>query len=158
MILALFASQLTAQEQTKPQEQAQTSDSLWKKEAVANANFSNTVYRNWAAGGEDAITWSIKLNGKVERDPDRTNWKTSGKLEYGQTKLGDSDFRKSMDKIFFETVYMYKLTNLLNPYVAATVESQFTRGYQYDTTSKTLVSNFWDPGYLTQSVGMGFTP
>ncbi|MFC1584484.1 DUF3078 domain-containing protein [Fibrobacterota bacterium] len=134
------------------------SDSIWQKEAVANLNYSNSWYDNWAAGGEDAATWNIKLNGKIERDVLKTNWKTSGKLGYGQTKLGSGNFRKSLDEMFLETIYSYKLTKLLNPYTAASAETQFTRGYQYDDSSRNLVSDFWNPGYLTQSAGMGIKP
>jgi hypothetical protein len=136
-----------------------TKDSLWRKEAVANINFSNTVYDNWAAGGENSITWNTKLQGKLERDGEATNWKTSGKAGYGQTKQGDKSFRKSLDEFFIETIYAYKLTKFLNPYASATAQSQFTMGFRYNETGpRDTLSNFWDPGYLTQSLGMGYKP
>lgn len=132
--------------------------SEWKKEAVTSFNISNTYLDNWTEGGEDAITWNIKGNGKLEQDLVKHNWTQQGKVGFGQTKLGSSTFRKSLDEIFFESLYRYKLTTLLNPYSAATLQTQWTSGYQYTDTSRTRVSDFWDPGYLTQSVGMGLSP
>ena len=102
---------------------AKNADSLWKKEAVGGFNLTNAYYDNWAAGGENAVSWNLKLNGKIERDDDKTNWKNSGKAEFGNTKISDTPFRKSMDEMFFETVLSYKLTDLFNPYLAATAQS-----------------------------------
>jgi len=130
----------------------------WKKEVVSSINLNLTTLNNWAEGGEGALTWNLKASGKFELDTTKYNWTNQGKIGYGQTKLGDDDFRKSLDEIFFETLYRYKLTSLLNPYGSATLQSQWTKGYKYTDTSKTPQSSFWDPGYLTQSVGMGLNP
>jgi hypothetical protein len=47
----------------------------------------------------------------------------------------------------------------INPYVAATFRSQFAKGYVYDDTGHgTATSKFFDPAYLTQSVGMAYKP
>ena len=36
--------------------------------------------------------------------------------------------------------------------------TQFTDGYAYTDSSKVVVSSFLDPGYFTQSVGLGYKP
>ena len=132
----------------------------WTNEAIGSLNFSNSRYDNWAAGGEDAMTWSLKLNGSAERDYEHFNWKSTGKLEYGKSKVSGASFRKSADEIFLETVFSYKWTEVLNPYTAASFQSQFTSSYEYDdeNDTKTEISKFWNPAYLTQSAGLGYKP
>jgi hypothetical protein len=92
-------------------------------------------------------------------DNDKTNWSNAYKVAFGQTRLGDQGLRKTDDKIDFETVLTYKLGGYVNPYAAATMKTQFARGYKYDAPGlKTPLSNFFDPGYLTQSAGVGYQP
>lgn len=129
----------------------------WKKEAIGSANLSQTTLTNWEAGGEDVITWNIKIEGKIEQDQLKYNWTNSFKSGYGQNKIGDKGFRKSLDELFIESLYRYKLNSLLNPYASATLQTQYTKSYDYADSSE-VVSDFWDPGYLTQSAGMGLNP
>jgi hypothetical protein len=42
--------------------------------------------------------------------------------------------------------------------VAASAETQFTTGYEYGEESKTAISTFLDPGYFSQSAGLGYEP
>ncbi len=46
----------------------------------------------------------------------------------------------------------------MNPYIAATGKTQFIRGYEYSGDAKIEVSNFMDPGYFTESIGVGYAP
>ncbi|MEE9169546.1 MAG: DUF3078 domain-containing protein, partial [bacterium] len=92
-------------------------------------------------------------------DQEKFNWATSGKFAFGKTKLGDSGFRKSIDEIKLESVLIYKLSTLINPYAAVTALTQFADGFQYpDDDTKVKVSTFLDPGYFTQSAGLGIEP
>lgn len=127
----------------------------WKNEAVGVLNFTQNQFDNWAKGGENAWSWQMDINAKFVNDQEKYNWATSAKLSYGKTKVGDTDARKAADEIKLETVYTYKMGVYVNPYVAATGQTQFTDGYAYTDTSKMVISSFMDPGYFTQSVGMG---
>ncbi len=151
LFLVFLSLPLLAQKKPSPPK------SSWKKEAVSNFNFSNSSYRDWKAGGEDATTWTLKFQGFIEKDWNKKNWKTAGKLGFGMTK-SDKDFRKSLDEIFLESIGSYKLTKLLNPYISASLQSQFSKGYKYTDSSQAVISNFWDPGYLIQSAGLGLKP
>ena len=71
---------------------------------------------------------------------------------------GGDDPKKTTDEIFFETVYTRKVWTNVNPYVAATALTQFTAGYDYATDPPTKISNFLDPGYFRESIGLEYTP
>lgn len=150
-LLLVFAISAFAQDK----EEDKKPEYGWKNEAVGVLNFTQNQFDNWAKGGENAWSWQMDINAKFVNDQEKYNWATSAKLSYGKTKVGDTDARKAADEIKLETVYTYKMGVYVNPYVAATGQTQFTDGYAYTDTSKMVISSFMDPGYFTQSVGMG---
>ena len=138
----------------------------WKKELVGSLNLTQASFDNWAQGGENTLGWQLGLNGLFVHTNPQHEWSNGVKLAYGMTKLGDDDAVKSVDEIKLESVLTYKAGFFVDPYVAATAETQFSKGYEYaevlDTVGtvvrivdvKTGISNFMDPAYFTQSAGV----
>jgi hypothetical protein len=129
----------------------------WEKRLVANLNLTQATFDNWAQGGENMLGWQAGLDGKFTHFGPAHDWANTAKLAYGMQKVGSDEARKSVDEINLETVYTYKAGFFVDPYVAATALTQFAKGYEYgdDGSSKTPVSDFLDPGYFTQSAGIG---
>ena len=130
----------------------------WQKEMIGGINLTQTSFDNWAQGGENAFAWQINFHFKFINDQEKTNWANSGKLTFGSTKTGDQESRKSIDEIKLESVLTYRLGIFINPYIAATGETQFAPGYNYDSDPKTQVSAIMDPGYFRESIGVGYQP
>ena len=151
LILALVALSLYAQTDTTK---------TWTNKIVTTFNFSDSKFDNWAAGGEDAMNWQFDLRASFVKDIKAYNWANNIKLVYGQTKIKTENVdetRKTSDEIKLETVFTYKLAeSLLNPYVAATGQTQFTKSYNYATDPNTEISGYADPIILTQSAGFGY--
>ncbi len=141
------------------QEEAKEKPKLgWQNEVVGNLNFTQTSFSNWAQGGEDTWSWQLDINGKFVQNQQKFKWETSGKISFGKTKVGDAESRKAADEIRLESVFTYKLGVYVNPYIAATGQTQFTEGFDFSTDPKTKISNFMDPAYFTESVGVGYEP
>ena len=138
--------------------QAQDSEVSWQHQSSGGVNFSQVALKDWAQGGEEALNWTLNINGNSARETEKISWNNTYKLAFGQTKLGDQGVRKTDDKIDLETVLTYKLGTMINPYFGATFKSQSTSGYQYGALGKVGVSQFWDPAYITQSLGAGYKP
>jgi len=130
----------------------------WKNAVVGNFNITQTSFDNWTQGGENSSAWQVNINGEARNIAEKYKWDNSGKISYGSTKIADIESRKSIDEIKAESVFTYILGTYVNPYVAATGETQFTAGYIYEEDSKTEISNILDPGYFTQSAGLGYEP
>lgn len=157
VFIVCLSSSALAQEkkEKKPKEEPKYG---WQKEMVGAINLTQTSFANWTQGGENSFAWQFNLNFRFEDERKKTNWANSGKLTYGATKLGEQDFRKSIDEIKLESVFTYKLNTHVNPFFAVTGETQFGPGYDYDVEPKTQISAFMDPGYFRESVGIGFAP
>ncbi|NIM58684.1 MAG: DUF3078 domain-containing protein [Candidatus Aminicenantes bacterium] len=130
----------------------------WQKEMVGGINLTQTSLSNWTQGGENSFAWQLNFNFKFINSQEKYDWANSGKFTYGSTKLGDQEFRKSIDEIKLESVFTYKLRKYVNPYIACTAETQFAPGYSYKADTKTQISSFMDPGYFRESIGVGYQP
>jgi len=139
--------------QDKPNEEPKYG---WQNEVIGGINLNQTSFDNWSQGGENNFAWQLNINFKFINDQAKTNWATSGKLSYGESKTGDLESRKSVDEIKLESVLTYKSGQFLNPFVAVTGETQFIAGYTYDP--KVQISNFLDPGFFRESIGVGYKP
>jgi len=131
----------------------------WTHGIMGTLTATQVAFTDWTQGGENALAWGLGLDGKSTLDQPHTNWANSYKFAFGQTRLGDQGIRKTDDRIDLESMLTYKMSEKLNPYAAATLKTQFAPGYKYNTTgTETQVSQFFDPGYLTQSAGVVYQP
>ena len=130
----------------------------WTHQLVGNLTANQVSQKDWAQGGENALSWGLSVEGRSVREQTLTQWATSYKLGFGQTKLGDQETRKTLDRINLESILTYKLDKHVNPYVGATLKTQFLKGYTYAAAGRIAVTQFMDPAYLTQSFGAGFAP
>jgi hypothetical protein len=131
----------------------------WKHSMVAGLTLTQVAFTDWAQGGENALSYTLSSDGKSIDDESTSNWTNTYKFAFGQTRLGDQGLRKTDDFIDLSTVFTYKLGSFINPYAAATMKTQFAKGYIYNAAGNdSAISKFFDPAFLTQSVGAGYQP
>jgi len=129
----------------------------WKHGLVAGLTLTQVSYTDWAQGGENSLSYAATADGKSVNDQPSTSWTNEYKFAFGQSRLGQQGLRKTDDKIDLSTVFTYKLGGYIYPYVAATLKTQFAKGFTYDAGGNaTEISAFFDPAFLTQSVGAGY--
>jgi hypothetical protein len=153
----IFVTLLSGTIAASAQDTTQVSISPWNHTLVAALTVTQVALSDWQQGGENALSYTMGIKGKSEHDAPASRWTTSYALAFGQAKLGARSLRKTDDKIELESVFRHKLGGYVDPYIAATLKTQFARGYTYDkvTDAATPVSDFFDPAYLTQSAGAG---
>jgi hypothetical protein len=131
----------------------------WKHSVVGGLTVGQVSFTDWAQGGENSLSYGVLVGGKSEQDQELTNWSNTYKFAFGQTRLSSLGTRKSDDEISLETLFRYKLEPKLGLYASATLLTQFANGYTYATNgTSTAISSFFDPAYLTQSIGVIYTP
>lgn len=128
----------------------------WQNTLVAGFNLSQLSLQNWVQGGEDMLAWSFHINGKAVLKQVDYAWTNTLKLTYGQTKLDGADFEKADDELFWESVYSRDLGWKIAPYAAVSARTQLAPGFKMIDGVRTQTSAFFDPGYLTQSVGFTY--
>ncbi|MGA9116085.1 MAG: DUF3078 domain-containing protein [Bacteroidota bacterium] len=172
-ILLLAALPLAAQDQPagtdldrekRFREQAATAPdtsqpSGWRHGLAGTLNLSQVSYRDWAPGGENALSWAVLLAGHSTDSERALSWANSYRLAFGQARLGSQGLRKTDDELYFESLLIYRMGVHINPYGSVTLRTQFAPGFTYDNAgTRTQVSGFFDPAYLTQSAGAAYRP
>ena len=157
VLCAAAATSLSAQDANEPQ------DSLgWSHEFGLGLNITQSKYSNWVAGGEDTFAWQFSLMNADTLFQSTYDWANTLQFDFGQTQIGSADARKNVDELVFESIFTYKVNIYVNPYVSFKLRTQVADGFQYEDTEtgtvRTKVSGLFDPAYLTQAFGVGYTP
>jgi len=126
---------------------------------VAGVNLNEVAFSDWAQGGTNVLAFTPWLSGSSRQDLEGSDWSTTYKFAYGQARVGSQGVRKTDDELYMETLFILKTNPTLNPYVGATLRTQFAPGFKYDAAGNgTAISRFFDPGYLSQSAGVAWQP
>lgn len=131
----------------------------WTHSIITGLNLTQVSFKDWTQGGENALAYTLWLKGGSALDEEKFNWANNFRFAFGQTRLANQGLRKTDDEIYFESLLIYKMGIHINPYASATLRTQFANGFKYDNLgNKAKVSEFFDPAYLTQSVGVAYKP
>lgn len=150
LLLLLIASVLS--------QDATAIDITWQKEAVGSFSFSQAHFDNWVTGGENTFAHQFDFSGKLVYNNDQYVWTNTGKIAFGNSKIGEAETKKTIDELRVESILTYLWGFVAEPYLSLKGETQLAPGFIYDENSNTQVSGFLDPGYFTQSVGLKYSP
>jgi len=130
----------------------------WNKQLVGTLNFSQASFDNWAAGGENSWSALFNLTGSFINKQEKWNWRNFYKLEYGQSRIGDAEARKTTDEIFVESEYSHNVSRIIGAFAAVNGRTQLTPGYDFSIAPKVEISKFFNPAYFRESIGLKYTP
>lgn len=137
-------------------------DSLegWKISYNGGVNFNQAAFSsNWTGGGINSIALGLYSNMQARYVKDRWSWNNVADLLYGIINNQGESSRKNQDRIFVDTKVGYDVSKNWNAYFSLNFLSQFDKGYEYnDDDTRTLISQFMAPGYLTGSLGFEYKP
>jgi hypothetical protein len=124
------------------------------------ATFSN----NWSTGGVKSIyALGLQFNNKIDYTRGDMNYVSEVILMYGKLKNKGLYERKTNDRIFLDNKLAMKLSKNWYFFGSLNFESQFDRSFAYGkdkqgNETRTIMSRFMSPGYLTESIGFEFKP
>lgn len=129
----------------------------WNPSLMTGLNVSQIAFSNWTQGGENSITWTATGDFGLKYKTETWYFKNQLKAAYGRTKQGGNDFITNDNELFMESVISYHIFGWqVDPYFSNTVRTQLTKGFDYSTTPETQIADFFDPGYITQSLGFTY--
>jgi hypothetical protein len=128
----------------------------WTPSAIVGLNLSQVALSNWTQGGENTVAISFLGTGGLKYYTESWKFKNDLKLAYGRTKLGSEDFRTTDNELYLESVLSHDIGWEIDPYVSNIVRTAIATGYKYDADSTYAIAGFFDPGYVTQSIGFTY--
>ena len=128
----------------------------WTPSLIASANLSQVAFNNWTKGGDNSLAYSFGVDWGMAYKASGWSFKNQLKGEWGQSKTGGEDAKITANNIFNETVFFYNPGWLFEPYVSNLIRTPLTNGYNYSSIPETQIVAFFDPGYITQSIGFSY--
>ncbi|GAB5466341.1 MAG: DUF3078 domain-containing protein [Candidatus Kapaibacteriales bacterium] len=167
-IIILFAFEIVLSQTPRTPQQPTAADSLWIRAGSIGLNINQASFsENWQGGGTNNIALGSVAKGKANyKSLDKTqSWDNQLLLEYGVQKSTSvsSEWRKTVDQIFLDSKYGYRISDDWNAMGGINFRSQFAPGYEFgedangDPTKK-QISEFMSPGYLTEAAGVEYKP
>jgi hypothetical protein len=125
----------------------------WIPEIATGLNINQIALSNWTKGGDNAISWTLSGTLGLKYFTNEWGFRNNLNLAYGRTKLGGANFITNDNDFYLETVLSRKINWAVDPYIGNTLRTPLTIGYNYRVTPVVPIADFFDPGYLTQSIG-----
>jgi hypothetical protein len=129
----------------------------WRLGWIGTLNGSQATYRNWSQGGVNtvAVTGGTRFTAKYTLDRFVLDHNTS--LKYGRARLNGNVGRKTDDEIRIRNQASRKFNN---PHFSLIGQLNFdTQFYEgYDRAYANIISKFMAPAYITETVGLAYTP
>lgn len=134
--------------------------SNWKKRFMFNASFNQASFSsNWKAGGINSVGLNGALNYKASYAKDKITWDNEIDFLYGFVNNSGQGFRKTLDRMFFDTKVGYKISDKWDLFTSLNFLSQFTEGYRYnDDDTQDLISDIFAPAFITSAWGLQYQP
>ena len=155
----------------------------WATSLMTNLNIGQTQLTNWAAGGDNTVSFQGFMDGNANYTKDEMFWNNRLQLDYGFLYASSKPIlQKSTDRIYLESKWGYKTEAMKNFYFSANYDfkSQFSTGYDYNTPeslvdengdhleggalkqawkdARTLKSGFLAPAYTNLALGIDYKP
>ncbi len=128
----------------------------WQPTAAIGFNVSQIAFSNWSKGGDNSITWTFNGTGGLKYATEKWIFKNNLTFAYGRTKLGTQSFRTNDNDFYLESVLSRKISWAVDPYFSNTIRTAIAAGYDYEKDPPVKTADFFDPGYITQSIGFAY--
>ena len=135
----------------------------WTADVVAAVRYNWYNFSNWQKDGTSNYTWLVTYDADVQGKWKVANWRNLIDIDLGQTWTKGVGKRKSNDRLFWESMLDFNMTEVLKPFIGNRFETQFMAGYEYSEDEdgnevKKAISSFMDPAYETQVAGLAYVP
>ncbi|MDP4190201.1 MAG: DUF3078 domain-containing protein [Bacteroidota bacterium] len=129
----------------------------WIPKGVSGINISQVSFNNWAQGGDNSILWVLNGEFGLSYYTKAHSLLNNLKLAYGRPKLGGESYRTNDNEFYMENVFSYFVGWVVEPYISNIIRSPISTGYDYKVTPAVKTADFFDPGYVSQSIGFSYS-
>jgi hypothetical protein len=136
----------------------------WYNTMELGVNFNQATFSpNWKGGGVNSYSVGGLLNLATGYDKKRFSYEGKINAQYGLQKVQKQSARKTIDVLLGDVKFAYLFSKDWSGFIGANLITQFDKGYEYGEDSlnnetKTTISNFFAPAYLTLPVGIQYKP
>jgi hypothetical protein len=128
----------------------------WIPSLTTELGISQIAFSNWIKGGENSIAWTLLGDFSLSLDDKPWIFKNQIKAQYGRAKIGETTYRTTVNDLYIENLASYDLGWAVSPFVSNAIRTQISKGYDYKIPTAPYISDLFDPGYITQTIGFTY--
>jgi hypothetical protein len=129
---------------------------IWTIHGQNTILINQSSFSNWAAGGVNSLALNVVFDYDFDYKKDKWSWDNKVILGYGLSKQNGIGWQKNDDRIILNSLLGYQAAKYWLYTFYANFQSQFTNGYAYNGTQRTLLSAPFAPAYLTFGPGFAY--
>lgn len=156
LLFILFAFTVIISQNLFAQKQDTIYKEGWHPRGVMSVGLTQVALSNWSKGGENVFAVTGISDYGVNYRKNKWVLKNSLLATLGSTKTGSGSFQTNDNAAALETVLIYLVGWAVSPYVSNEFRTGILNGYDYSAETPVQTSAFFDPGYITQSIGFTF--
>ncbi|AXG69276.1 hypothetical protein KORDIASMS9_01496 [Kordia sp. SMS9] len=132
----------------------------WRSRGNISFLFNQTVFSNWAAGGENTISGTLGITYDLNYHQEKWDWDTRIVAAYGLIQTRNSEFAKKTDDRFeLNSVIGKKGKNNWFYSAFLNFRTQMTKGFRFETDEngkeiRTQNTNILSPAYISFGPGL----
>ncbi len=151
------AGQIAATDTTRAAAAKKDTVNVWTPTMVTALNVSQIAFSNWTQGGSNALAWTATANVAYNYKGLKWGLQNHLRVAYGSSKLGSQGSITTDNSLLLENVLSYNVGWATNPFFSNTIITTVAEGFSYSSATPVAIANFFDPGYVTQSLGFQYS-
>lgn len=134
---------------------AQDKPEGWTRGGNVSLLFNQAAFnKEWTGGGTNNYGGNLTLNYDANYRKGNWTWDNKFLFDYGLNKIDGEDSKKTNDRLAFSSLVGKQASETWYYSFFLNFQTQLTKGYKYAGNTKTELTDFMAPGYLSFGPGM----
>jgi hypothetical protein len=129
---------------------------IWTIHGQNTVLINQSSFSNWAAGGVNSLAANVVFDYDFNYKRDKWSWDNKAIVGYGLSRDNGLGWRKNDDRIILNSLLGYQAAKYWLYTFYTNFQTQFTNGYAYNGSQRTLLSALFAPAYVTLGPGFAY--
>jgi len=139
-------------------EKADSTLDKWEPNLKLELNLSQIAFKDWSKGGESSFSFTGIVNWKMKYKSENWSFENEFGAAAGRSKVEPDIIKTTANEMYNLSVLRFDIDeSYQSPFMSLLIRTPITSGYDYNETPAKVISGFFDPGYITQLLGVFYS-
>ena len=139
-------------------EEADSTLNKWVPQLKLELNLSQIAFKDWSKGGENSFSFTGIVNWKMKYKSNNWSFENEFGAAAGRSRVEPDIIKTTANEMYNISVLRFDIDDSYqSPFISLLIRTPITPGYDYKETPAKVISGFFDPGYITQTLGVFYS-
>ena len=139
-------------------EEADSTLNKWDPKLKLELNLSQIAFKDWSKGGENSFSFTGIVNWKMKYKSNNWSFENEFGAAAGRSRVEPDIIKTTANEMYNISVLRFDIDDSYqSPFISLLIRTPITPGYDYKETPAKVISGFFDPGYITQTLGVFYS-